>query len=101
MKVGRGGLRGSCFKDNVRLFLPLPDGVCQGFCLSDAVLNIKLKGGGCAACMCACVRKSLQVFFFFCSFERKNAGTKLATRGGGEGLSAQVLLQVCFISFAL
>ncbi|KAM6995026.1 growth factor receptor-bound protein 10 isoform 3-T4 [Tautogolabrus adspersus] len=81
-------------KDNVKLLSPLPDRVCQGFCLPDAVLNIGVGGGSeCVhVCACMCVQKS-QVFFLF--FGEKNVGTKLATRGGGgEGRSAQVLVQI-------
>lgn len=62
-----GKTRRSCFKDNIELFSPLPDGVCQGFCLSDAVLNIGVKrrgGGGLCVCLCMCVQKSPGFLFF-------------------------------------
>lgn len=59
----RGGGRGSYFKDKVKLLLPFPDGVCQSFCLSDAILNIRVERSG-VMCVCACVQKSLAFLFF-------------------------------------
>lgn len=58
-----GGGRGSYFKDKVKLLLPFPDGVCQSFCLSDAILNIRVERSG-VMCVCACVQKSLAFLFF-------------------------------------
>lgn len=59
----KGGGRGSYFKDKVKLLLPFPDGVCQSFCLSDAILNIRVERSG-VMCVCACVQKSLAFLFF-------------------------------------
>lgn len=53
-----GERRGSYFKDKVKLLLPFPDGVCQSFCLSDAILNIRVERSG-VMCVCVCVCRSL------------------------------------------